>query len=294
MRHVSVLLHTAIDILDLKPGSVAIDATGGSGGHTELMAQRVGKSGQVLAIDQDKDAISRLTLYLAGMPQVMVMEGNFRDLSRITHEISFPKADGILFDLGMSSEQIEESGRGFSFLRDEPLYMTMGGNAPFTAEEIVNTWEEKTLADIIYGYGEDTRARRIAKAIVEARKNAPITSSDELARIVEAAVGGRSARTHPATKTFQALRIAVNDELGALREGLSAAWDIVKNHGVIAVITFHGVEARIVKKFFKEKKSDGMGKLITPHALRPTREETLSNPRARSASLYALKKEIHE
>jgi len=290
MRHVPVLLHTTLDILALSDGDTAIDATGGSGGHAQALAEAVGESGRLLVLDQDTGAITRLTQTLAPYPQTLIHQANFRTIAQVTQELEFPPAAGILFDLGVSSEQIEESGRGFSFLRDEPLRMTMGGEEHiFTAEDIVNDWEEDTLADIIYGYGQERAARRIAKAIVEARRgNNRITSSLVLAKIVEDAKGGRHGRIHPATKTFQALRIAVNDELGALREGLQGAWSVLAKGGHIAVITFHGLEARIVKEFLKEKKQEGTGTVLTPHAVRPTREEELANPRARSASLYAL------
>lgn len=289
MRHTPVLLHTSRDILALSLGDSVIDATGGSGGHATMLADAVGPQGRVLVLDQDRGAIQRLTQTLHSYPQVTIHQANFRTIATVARELGFPSAQAILFDLGVSSEQIEESGRGFSFLRDEPLRMTMGeGEHIFTAEDIVNDWEEETLADIIYGYGQERAARRIASAIVTARRKARITSSLTLAQIVEDAVGGRHGRIHPATKTFQALRIVVNDELDALREGLAGAWEVLAPKGRIAVITFHGLEARIVKEFLKEKKREGTATVLTPHAVRPTREEEIANPRARSASLYAL------
>ena len=255
MRHIPVLLHTAVDILALSPGDCALDTTGGSGGHTEVLAKIVGPTGKLLVLDQDPEAVARLTERFSSYPQTYVHKANFRTLAEVTQKLSLPLVQGVLFDLGMSSEQLESSGKGFSFLRDEPLLMTQGdGDYSFTAEDIVNTWEEATLADIIYGYGEENAARRIAKAIVTARRHSPIKSSQVLAHIVKGAVGGRHGRIHPATKTFQALRIAVNDELRALTEGLTGAWRILAPGGKIAVITFHGIEARIVKQFLKEKK----------------------------------------
>jgi len=291
MRHIPVLLHTVSDILTLSHGDVAVDATGGSGGHARMLAKKVGPSGTLLVLDQDGEAVARLTEVLAPYPQAQIRNANFRTIAQVAQECSLPPAQGILFDLGISSEQIEESGRGFSFLRDEPLQMTLGavGN-DFTALDIINTWDESTLADIIYGYGEEHAARRIAQAIVVERRKAAIASSLVLATIVSNAKGGRHGRIHPATKTFQALRIVVNDELGALEEGLSGAWSILASQGRMAMITFHALEARIVKRFLKEKKGEGSGTILTAHALRPTRDEVLSNPRARSASLYALSK----
>lgn len=291
MRHVPVLLHTVGDILTLSPGDCAIDATGGSGGHSELLAETVGKEGRLLILDQDPEAIARLTERFSSFPQVSLYKANFRTVREVAEKLSLPPVQAVLFDLGMSSEQIESSGRGFSFLRDEPLLMTQGdGEHVFTAMDIVNTWEEQNLADVIFSYGEEPAARRIAKAIVAARRRELITSSEVLARIVGEVKGGHRGRIHPATKTFQALRIAVNDELGALKEGLEGAWHILSSGGRIAVITFHGIEARIVKQFLKEKKQEGAGTILTRHAVRATREEVLANPRARSASLYALNK----
>ena len=285
MRHVSVLLHTAVDTLSLSSGDCAIDATGGSGGHAELLAQKIGKKGKLLVLDQDGDAITRLNEQFSSLPQVLIRKTNFRHIKEVVEELSLPPAQAILFDLGVSSEQIESSGRGFSFLRDEPLLMTQGDDEHiFTAMDIVNTWEEQNIADVIFSYGEEPAARRIAKALVTARRGGLITSSRTLAHIVEGAKGGRHGRIHPATKTFQALRIAVNDELGALKEGLEGAWNALGRGGRIAVITFHGIEARIVKGFLKEKKKEGLCTILTRHAFRATRAEVLANPRARSAS----------
>lgn len=291
MQHTPVLLQESVEALALTPGLRVIDATGGSGGHSLLLAERVGAAGQLLVIDQDPEALPRIAERLHTFPQAQICLGNFRSIELIAVKEGFVPVAGVLFDLGVSSEQIEQSGRGFSFLREEPLLMTLGsGPYAFTAETIVNEWEEEVIADIIFGYGEETAARRIAKAIVDARRKAPFKNSRELAETVSAAHPRRGGRIHPATKTFQALRIAVNDELGALREGLSGAFHILQKGGRLSVISFHALEARIIKEFFKQKEVEGSGRRIHKHAIRPTREEVLANPRSRSASLYTLQK----
>ena len=209
--------------------------------------------------------------------------------------------DGIIFDLGLSSDQLENSGRGFSFMKDEPLLMQMknsGKENPSledtTAKEVVNTWEEKSLADIIYGYGEERYSRRIAKAIVEARKSGEIKTTFDLVKIIESAVPAvyKRGRLHYATRTFQALRIAVNDELGVLKEGLEKGFNALKKGGRMSVISFHSLEDRITKKFFKELEKEKKAKLINKKPILAGDEELKNNPRSRSAKLRILEKII--
>ncbi len=206
-----------------------------------------------------------------------------------------PKIDGALFDLGISSMEIGESGRGFSFQYDEPLLMTLENpitETTLTARDVVNSLPEKELADIIYKYGEERFSRPIAKAIVTARRRAKIDSSLQLAEIIAEAVpkGYRNGRINPATKTFQALRIFVNDEFGAIEEGLSGAWNLLTPGGRIAVISFHSLEDRIIKNFFKDKAKDS-GRLLTKKPIVPTRAEIIKNPRSRSAKLRIIEKQ---
>lgn len=209
-------------------------------------------------------------------------------------EIGIESIDGVAFDLGFSTFQLETAGRGFSFLRDEPLIMTFSsveGGRPFTAEDIVNGWSEETLSNILFGYGEERFSRQIAKAIVEARRKERITTTNALVEIVKAAVlgGYRNGPLHPATRTFQALRIAVNDELMALSEGLTGAFESLKPGGKMAVVSFHSIEDRIVKNFFKEKVAEG-AVLLAKKPIAPTFQETRMNPRSRSAKLRLIKK----
>ena len=204
------------------------------------------------------------------------------------------QVDGILFDLGLSSDQIEESGRGFSFKTNEPLLMTMKKDllsTDITAYEVVNSWAEQTLADIIYAYGEDRFARRIAKAIVTAREIRAIETAEQLSEIVASAVPKFGfKKINPATKTFQAIRIAVNDELGAIKEALPKAFIRLKPGGRMALISFHSLEDRIVKRFFKEKEKAGEGELINKKPITPSPQELAENPRSRSAKLRIIEK----
>jgi len=250
----------------------------------------------------DRDAIERATKKLekAGADFALVME-NFRNLDKALEKLATdgkiknPSADRILFDLGWSSNQFELSGRGFSFMRDEPLVMTLSAEpALITAHDIVNGWEEEVIADVLYGYGEEQFSRRIARGIVKAREKGEIKTTGELVTIIEKAVPAfyRNKKTHPATKTFQALRIAVNDELGALREGLEKAWLALNPGGRLAVITFHSIEDRIVKRMLREKASADLGKLVTKKPSIPSKEELKANPRSRSAKLRIIQKHI--
>jgi 16S rRNA (cytosine1402-N4)-methyltransferase len=207
--------------------------------------------------------------------------------------------NAILLDLGISSDELENSGRGFTFQKDEPLLMTMGDPAkyPFTAATIVNSWKEEDIANVIFGYGEERYARRIARAIVTYREKKIIETSGELAEIVKSAVprfgrsfNGRPAKIHPATKTFQALRIAVNDELGALKEGLTKGYERLAPGGKMVVISFHSLEDRIVKNFFKALADDSNAKIITKRPIIASPQEIAENPRSRSAKLRILQK----
>ena len=223
------------------------------------------------------------------------MVKSYRWLGRALDELGVRRVDIALFDLGLSAEQLAGGGRGFSFQRDEPLQMTFAAHADagqLTAAEIVNHWREETLADTIFRYGEERFARRIAVAIVAARARAPLETTAALVAVIESAVPFWYARgrLHPATRTFQALRIAVNDELGAIAVGLEQAWSALAPGGRLAVITFHSLEARLVKEKFKEWLAAKQGQKVTAHAVRPTYDEIRRNPRARSAQLRVIRK----
>lgn len=294
--HVSVLLQEVIVSLELSPADVVLDATLGGAGHAKAIADILGKNGTIIGLDADSAAIERAHRALEAVrPKVILAQGNFRKLRQTLVAQGITSIDKGLFDLGWSAYHLD-SGRGFSFLKDEPLLMTYDAHpAPdaVTAEIIVNKWEEQSIADIIFGWGEERHSRRIARAIVEARKRKPIVSSRELGEIVAYATPHRSGRIHPATKTFQALRIAVNDEIGALKEGLEGAWKTLKEGGRLAVISFHSVEDREVKHLFNTWAKDG-ARRITKSPITPGKEELRGNPRSRSAKLRVIEKSSGE
>lgn len=294
--HTPVLLKEIIHGLQLKEDHVVVDATINGGGHSEAIAQTLGDTGILVGIDADSDALLFARERLTNVrPRVCLKEGNNRNLDVFLKEEGLKNVDRFLFDLGMSSRQLAFGNRGFSFERDEPLVMTLAKKADegtLTAYDIVNSWDEQNIADVIYGYGEERYARRIAKAIVLARKKKPIISTTELVAIIRSATPlsyGRI-RIHPATKTFQALRIAVNDELTSLKEALDKALQALDHNGRILVISFHSLEDRIVKQTFKKWKEEGYGTIITKKPIRPTIEEIKENPRSRSAKLRIFEK----
>jgi 16S rRNA (cytosine1402-N4)-methyltransferase len=290
--HKPVLLHESISALDIQKGDTVVDATLGGAGHARDIVQKLGKEGAFVGFDLDHDAIERAREALESSTcKVHLIEANFRNLEVELQKLGIKKIDAALFDLGWSSFQLD-AGRGFSFQKDEPLLMTYAKDgSALSAMVIVNTWSETSIADVIYGWGEERYARRIAKRIVEQRERKEFGTSRELAEAVRAAVPAsyRHGRIHPATKTFQALRIAVNDELGSLKEGISAAWKNLNAGGEIAVISFHSIEDREVKRLFVQLAREG-GELFSKKPTRPTEEEIRENPRARSAKLRVIKK----
>jgi len=294
-KHQSVLLHEAIRELAIRPDDTVVDATLGGAGHASAIAEQLGTAGTLIGFDLDNDAIARAQATLAGAkPQVHLIKSNFRNLGTELTARGISTIDKALFDLGWSGYQLA-AGRGFSFLSDEPLLMTYAHDiAPetLTAREIVNEWEEESLTDIISGWGEERYARRIAQAIVKRRGQTPFTTARDLADTIKAHVPSayRHGRIHPATKTFQALRIAVNDELGALQEGLASAWRMLGPSGRVAVITFHSIEDRIVKQLFVGWEKEGEGKRITKKPITPADDELSHNPRARSAKLRVIER----
>ncbi len=292
--HIPVLLNESIQGLSIVPGDIVLDATLGAGGHSEAICRST--SGlTVIGLDADSDAISRSEKRLMNCTdncRFIFEEINFRYVDRALEKHSIDHIDKALFDLGVSSFTYE-SGRGFSFQKDEPLRMTLSTDPnALSAYDVVNTWAEETLADIIYGFGEDKFARRIARAIVEQRESKPIETSAELEKCIYSAVPfyARHGRTHPATKTFQALRIAVNDEMNALKEGLEKTWGKLAVGGRIAVISFHSLEDRIVKQYFRSLESACSGEILTKKPIVPSDTEVSDNPRSRSSKLRVIKK----
>jgi 16S rRNA (cytosine1402-N4)-methyltransferase len=297
MKHVPVLQQEAVSLLDLKTDSTMVDCTLGSGGHARTILSILGKGGRYIGIDVDPSAIeANDDLYDLSAAEVVLVNDNFRNITHILERRGIGEVDGILADLGWRSEQFEgEAGkpRGFSFLRDEPLAMTFGEprKYPFTAYDIVNEWREEDIANVIYAYGQERASRRIARAIISAREKASITSSLQLAAIVADALPRKGRhRIHPATKTFQALRIAVNDELDALRELLLDGFECLREGGRMAIITFHSLEDRIVKETFRAYARDQKGVLVSKKPIGPSAEELAANPRARSAKIRIIEK----
>ena len=295
--HRTVLLQEAIEGLNLGPKSLVVDATFGGGGHSAEICKRYPNI-KIIALDQDqsvweyaKDKFKNLNC------DVSFINENFRNIDKVLQKEGIGKVDGIIFDLGLSSDQLSPpaggSGRGFSFMKDEPLLMTLKENPSpedVTAFDLDNTWSEENLASIIRGYGEERFAGRIAGGITEARKKKKIATTFDLVKIIENAVPAvyKRRKLHFATRTFQALRIAVNDELGALSEGLEKGFNLLKVDGRIAVISFHSLEDRIVKRFYKIKKAEGLGKLINKKVILAKDDEIKHNPRSRSAKLRIL------
>lgn len=293
--HVPVLLHEAIEGLSLKEGDIVIDGTLGLGGHSKEICEAIGKKGTLLALDLDQDAIEKAKKYLTDVTATLIIEeGSFADMYEFAKQHELKKVNGILLDLGWNSTQLE-SGRGFSFMADDPLLMTFKkypNEKEVTAHTIVNEWSEQDIADILVELGEEKHAGRIAHGIVCRRRIAPIDSAVDLAEVVSSSVPGwyRHGRTNPATKTFQALRIVVNNELSTLETGIRDGLVLLKDGGRLAIITFHSIEDRIVKKTFKEMEKKGRGIVITKKAIKPSREELLLNSRARSAKLRIFEK----
>jgi 16S rRNA (cytosine1402-N4)-methyltransferase len=294
--HTPVLLHEVLQSLAISAGDTVVDATLGGGGHARELVKALDARGVFVGLDADSAALerTRTALYAApsaALPTIHLVQSNFRKLDDILVSLGIDGIDKALFDLGWSGYQLS-AGRGFSFLADEPLLMTYTDSVQpdtLTALKVVNTWAEESLSDVIYGWGEERASRKIAKAIVDARKRKPIETSRELAEIVESIVPRRG-RVHPATRTFQALRIAVNDEFGAIRQALRATWSALRSHGRIAVITFHSIEDREVKQIMREWQKNGEGKLVSKKPIMPTNEEMRENPRARSAKLRVIER----
>lgn len=291
--HLPVLTKEVLEFLNPKPGENFIDCTIDGGGHAKEILKKISPAGKLLGIDLDKEMIAALQAKIKNekLNNLIVAEGNFKNLKKITEEKNFSRVSGILIDLGWSSIQIEESGRGFSFLKNEPLDMRYSSFG-ISAAEAVNQLSEKDLADIFWQYGEERFSRRIAKKIVETRKKKRILTTFDLADAVKTSVprSYERGRLHPATRVFQALRIYVNQELENLKEVLPQAVEILAPGGILTVISFHSLEDRIVKNFFREMKKEGRLEILTKKPVVPSDEEIKSNPRSRSAKLRAVRK----
>lgn len=284
MLHVPVLVREVLEFLAIRPEGIYVDATAGLGGHTAAIAERL-TSGFVIANDRDAESLEICRRNLAPFAgRVRFHQGRFSELAEALASFGVERADGLVADLGASLYQLTDPERGFSFSADAPLDMRMDRSAGRTAAEIVNTMAEKALAELIFRFGEERRARKIARAIVRAR---PVRTTLELARVIER-VAPRTKRLHPATQTFMALRIAVNDELGELEKLLELMPRLVRSGGRAVVISFMSLEDRRVKHGFQALARQGRVRVLTRHVVRPSEQEVRSNPAARSARLRAV------
>ena len=309
-KHETVLLHETVDGLDIKPDGVYVDCTLGGAGHAQYLLDQLGPQGHLYAFDQDMTAINNAKLKLADYVekgQVTFIHQNFRHLKQALEELGISQVDGIYYDLGVSSPQLDVAERGFSYGQEARLDMRMNQEQALSAYEVVNDWPYEDLVHILYRYGEEKFAKRIARAIEERRAQRPVETTTELAEIVKMAIPAATRRTggHPAKRSFQAIRIAVNDELGAVEDSLEQALTLLKPEGRISVITFHSLEDRLVKQLFKEVSQGpevprGLpvlpGQMQAPFALvnrKPivaSPEELEANNRSRSAKLRILRK----
>lgn len=294
-RHDSVLMQEVLEALEVKPSDTVVDATLGGAGHFGSMLAALGEGGVIIGIDADPAAVERARAVYAldrrpERPIAHLVNDNFRNLAHVLERLGIGQVDKILFDLGWSGYQIA-SPRGFSFQSDEPLLMTYGEGGE-TAADIVNSSTEEELADIIFAYGEEHFSRGIARAIVAARGKERILTTDALVEAIKAGTPHwyHERKIHPATKTFQALRIAANDEIGALKEGLAAALAALAPSGRLAVISFHSIEDRVVKNTLRDAAEAGLGTLTPKKPIAPAREEVLANRRARSAKLRVFER----
>jgi 16S rRNA (cytosine1402-N4)-methyltransferase len=281
--HFPVLLREAIEALNLRPGGIYVDATIGPGGHSEKILELIGSEGRLIGIDRDEEALKIAEKRLSDR-RVSLKKGDFSEIESLVYSDGIFEVDGILFDLGVSMLQLKDSGRGFSFISDKPLNMRMDKKQRLSAWDVVNRYPEEKLEHILREYGEESLSRKISRAIVRRRSKKTIDTCSELSEIVEG-IYGRRGRLHPATKTFQALRIAVNKELEELRAGLNSSLRLLKKGGRLCVISYHSLEDRMVKGFMADSSEKGLLRIITKKPITPCPEEISSNPSSRSAKL---------
>jgi 16S rRNA (cytosine1402-N4)-methyltransferase len=286
-EHLPVLLNEVLAWLRPFKGGRYLDATVGNGGHAAVILEASGPDGRLLGLDADPDAVEIARGNLAAYGErATIVNASFRSMADAVHTHELGPVDGILMDLGISSRQLDVGGRGFSFRRDEPLDMRLDPSRGESAAELLNRVDEREIADILYQYGEEYRSRRVARAIVHQRARTPFATTADLVHAVEYALGPKRGRTHPATKSFQAIRIAVNDELGALETALPMAAGLLADGGRLAVISFHSLEDRRVKQFFRAGGTEAAPLAeLTRKPIVPTADEIERNPRARSARL---------
>jgi 16S rRNA (cytosine1402-N4)-methyltransferase len=288
-QHVPVLVHEVLEWLEPKPGQVMVDGTVGAAGHARAIAERLGPDGRLIGLDRDPMMLELARGRVAGLP-IELVHADFADIRAVLDQRGVELADGVLLDLGVSSDQLADSSRGFSFTAEGPLDLRMNPGEGKPAADLVNRLSERALADLFWQYGEERFSRRIARRIVEARRHERIETAAQFASLVRGAVPARSRarqRIDPATRVFQALRIAVNDELGSLERCLEQLPGCLRPSGRAVVISFHSLEDRLVKQAFRVK---SQWQVLTKKPIRPTRTEVASNPRARSAKLRAAQR----
>lgn len=286
--HIPVLASQAADLLLTNPNGVYVDGTLGLGGHAKYFLSRLGPAARLFGFDKDEEALAMARQNVSDA-RLTAVHASYTQAPQVLKEAGINEADGALFDLGLSSYQLDNPQRGFSLLRDGPLDMRFDLSAALTAATIVNEWGLADLERILTDFGEERNAHAIAMAIMAARRQGKIETTFQLKKIVESVVHGRG-KIHPATQTFQALRIAVNDELGCVRTVLEVLQDIVKPGGRAGIITFHSLEDRLVKNRFKELAADGAWRLVNKHVVAPEYEEVRQNPRSRSAKLRVIER----
>jgi len=286
-EHIPVLIQGLAEQITLPRDGIVVDTTVGHGGHSLLFGKTMGPEGTIIGMDVDQGCLERAHSTLSELScKVVLIRGNFARIAEVLHDQGIEKVDLIIADLGFCSAQICDRQKGLSFQENMPLDMRLDGRLRTTASDLVNSLKEGELADLIFGFAEERASRRIARFIVEQRQSQPITTTSQLASIVCRALNrSPTGKIHPATKTFQALRIAVNDELENLKKLLGSAVDLLKANAFIAVISFHSLEDRIVKEDFRDNKGAGIYEILTKKPIIPLRTEVLGNPRARSAKL---------
>lgn len=288
--HIPVMCNELIQHLKLDKKGTVLDCTVGSGGHADVILREIGPQGRLIGLDQDDEALGIAKNRLKNFRNCILVQANFRNMDAVLTKLAIDKVDGMVFDLGLSSLQLGNSERGFSIKLDAPLDMRMDRTLRLSAFDLVNFLPEVSLSDILKKYGEERWHNRIARAIVRERKRSMIVTTGQLADLIRRVTPYRYTKIHPATRTFQALRIAVNDELEALREGLNKCLNYIKSGARICVISFHSLEDRIVKNQFRQAAKEGKIKIITKKPIRPTEKEIFANPRARSARLRVAEK----
>ena len=308
MKHISVLLDECIKYLNIRPDGVYVDGTLGLGGHSEAILERLTAGGTLIGIDRDDHALEDAGKRLARFgSQAVLVKGNFGDVASILNKLGIPKVDGMMFDLGVSSPQLDDPARGFSYMKDAPLDMRMDESAPLTAAHILNTWSEAEIRSILWRYGEERYSGRIAAAIVARREQKPFETTFELVDVIRGAMPAAALREkqHPAKRSFQGVRIAVNDELGSLERMLAEAPERLETGGRLLVISFHSLEDRLVKESIRSREAGCTCpkefpvctcgfvqtlRSVTRKPVAPTKEEMERNPRARSARLRIAEK----